>query len=431
MAVTSFRPHMLFLVGFITVAAAAYLSGVMLPYLNDSPASLVALPKPLPSADPKTGSIPSQLPPTTATRDASALVITPDVPLPSFDVVRVDGDGSMLIAGKAAPNAKIEVVAGARVIGRTIAWPDGDFLIILDEPLNSGGYQLALRSTTSDNATRTSLETALVSIPETETGQLLVLIEQPGEASKLVTVPKVASSNSAAEPAEQVKVAASPAPTVLSPASPTAESKVAIEAVEIDGRKIFLAGTAYPGRKVRGYVGNVLLGETITTPAGRFLIEAERSLPVGDYMIHVDMLGLDGLKVVGATVPFERRAGEATAAVAAAAPVALDILQAEPLPSDPATGTVVAAAAERIAPKLQNVESAVIIRRGDTLWQISHRVYGQGVRYSTIYLANEAQISDPDLIWPGQVFTVPENTPEGEPANMKAVGKQATTISIQ
>ena len=50
---------------------------------------------------------------------------------------------------------------------------------------------------------------------------------------------------------------------------------------------------------------------------------------------------------------------------------------------------------------------------------------------STIYLANEAQISDPDLIWPGQVFTVPENTPEGEPANMKAVGKQATTISIQ
>ena len=150
----------------------------------------------------------------------------------------------MLIAGKAAPNAKIEVVAGARVIGRTIAWPDGDFLIILDEPLNSGGYQLALRSTTSDNATRTSLETALVSIPETETGQLLVLIEQPGEASKLVTVPKVASSNSAAEPAEQVKVAASPAPTVLSPAKPYRRSKVAIEAVEIDGRKIFLAGTA-------------------------------------------------------------------------------------------------------------------------------------------------------------------------------------------
>ena len=50
----------------------------------------------------------------------------------------------------------------------------------------------------------------------------------------------------------------------------------------------------------------------------------------------------------------------------------------------------------------------VIIRRGDTLWQISRRVYGQGVKYTTIYLANEEQISDPDRIWPGQVFAVPD-----------------------
>ena len=160
------------------------------------------------------------------------------------------------------------------------------------------------------------------------------------------------------------------------------------------------------------------------------MIEAERSLPVGDYMIHVDVLGPDGVKVVGATVPFERQAGGAIAAVAATAPIA-QMAYGMPLPSDPTTGTEVAAASEGLAPKLQNVESAVIIRRGDTLWQISHRVYGHGVRYSTIYLANEAQISDPDRIWPGQVFKVPESTPEGEPANMGAVGKQATTTSMQ
>jgi nucleoid-associated protein YgaU len=54
-------------------------------------------------------------------------------------------------------------------------------------------------------------------------------------------------------------------------------------------------------------------------------------------------------------------------------------------------------------------DSSVIIRRGDTLWQISRRVYGQGVRYTTIYLANEAQISNPDRILPGQVFSVPDD----------------------
>jgi hypothetical protein len=51
-------------------------------------------------------------------------------------VVRVEGDGSFVIAGKAAPNAKVEIVTGARVIGRTIAGPDGDFAIVADEPLS-------------------------------------------------------------------------------------------------------------------------------------------------------------------------------------------------------------------------------------------------------------------------------------------------------
>ncbi len=70
---------------------------------------------------------------------------------------------------------------------------------------------------------------------------------------------------------------------------------------------------------------------------------------------------------------------------------------------------------------LQPVEGSVIIRRGDSLWRISRRVYGRGIRYSTIYLANRDQIADPDLIWPGQVFRVPEKTSEGESADMEAI----------
>jgi nucleoid-associated protein YgaU len=57
---------------------------------------------------------------------------------------------------------------------------------------------------------------------------------------------------------------------------------------------------------------------------------------------------------------------------------------------------------------LQHSKASVIIRRGDTLWQISRRVYGAGVRYTTIYLANEDQINNPDRILPGQIFGVPD-----------------------
>ncbi|MFK0693027.1 LysM peptidoglycan-binding domain-containing protein, partial [Mesorhizobium sp. IMUNJ 23033] len=81
---------------------------------------------------------------------------------------------------------------------------------------------------------------------------------------------------------------------------------------------------------------------------------------------------------------------------------------------------------ETVAPKLEPADSAVIIRRNDTLWRISRRVYGRGVRYSTIYLANQDQIRNPDRIWPGQVFKVPQKSKEGEDADLKAMGDQMT-----
>jgi nucleoid-associated protein YgaU len=54
--------------------------------------------------------------------------------------------------------------------------------------------------------------------------------------------------------------------------------------------------------------------------------------------------------------------------------------------------------------------NTAIVSRGDNLWRISKRVYGRGVRYTVIYRANEEQIRNPRLIYPGQVFVLP---PEG------------------
>ena len=98
----------------------------------------------------------------------------------------------------------------------------------------------------------------------------------------------------------------------------------------------------------------------------------------------------------------------------------------------PAGGTETAAApAPVLSPKLENVGGSVIIRRGDSLWRISHRVYGHGLRYSTIYLANQKQIDDPDRIYPGQVFSVPSKTERGEEADMTSLGEQAVPPVVQ
>ena len=42
---------------------------------------------------------------------------------------------------------------------------------------------------------------------------------------------------------------------------------------------------------------------------------------------------------------------------------------------------------------------------GDTLWAISERFYGDGSKYQVI--ADASGISNPDLIHPGQVLTIP------------------------
>ena len=138
------------------------------------------------------------------------------------------------------------------------------------------------------------------------------------------------------------------------------------------------------------------------------------------------MLDETGAKVLArAAVPFEREAGESVAAVAPSANGGEN--------AEPAAGTIEHSQMGNeiantpptiVGEKLSNVKSSVIIRRGDNLWRISRRVYGRGVRYTTIYLANKDQIRDPDMIWPGQVFTVPKETPEGEKADAAELEKR-------
>jgi nucleoid-associated protein YgaU len=344
-------------------------------------------------------------------------------------------------------------------------------------------------------------------VPDKPGGQVLAMVEEAGKASELMAVPApavqpgqpaapsaadapeagsapapeaakqspAAGAQTADTPAQTATAPAEPKPATVQPAVPGAP-KIAVEAVEIDGSKIFVAGTADPGRKVRAYANEILLGDATTSPDGHFLVEATHDLPVGTYTVRVDALDAGAAKVVArATVPFEREPGASVAAVAppapggAAAPEGGASQAADTAPANPSAGTSgaptqagstdngtpvagvapsagqsapaasepqkqpeVAAAQpsdgvpETVSPKLEHADGAVIIRRRDTLWQISRRVYGHGVRYSTIYLANQDQISDPDRIWPGQVFRVPGTSKEGEAADLKALGDQAT-----
>lgn len=47
------------------------------------------------------------------------------------------------------------------------------------------------------------------------------------------------------------------------------------------------------------------------------------------------------------------------------------------------------------------------VKSGDCLWNIAKKLYGDGAQYTKIYNANKDKIKNPNLIYPGQVFTIP------------------------
>ena len=42
-------------------------------------------------------------------------------------------------------------------------------------------------------------------------------------------------------------------------------------------------------------------------------------------------------------------------------------------------------------------------------WKIAYKIYGDGWKYIEIFDSNKEQISNPDLIFPGQIFLLPKN----------------------
>lgn len=48
------------------------------------------------------------------------------------------------------------------------------------------------------------------------------------------------------------------------------------------------------------------------------------------------------------------------------------------------------------------------VKKGDCLWNIAKKFYGSGSKYTTIYNTNRSVVgSNPNLIYPGQVLTIP------------------------
>lgn len=100
---------------------------------------------------------PAAIPPAAPALGAVAVI-------PSFDVVRADGDGRLTTAGRAAPKADVAVVDGAGVLGHVAANAQGEWLFLPETPLAPGRHELMLVATSPDGTVARSKEPAVVMV---------------------------------------------------------------------------------------------------------------------------------------------------------------------------------------------------------------------------------------------------------------------------
>jgi nucleoid-associated protein YgaU len=70
--------------------------------------------------------------------------------------------------------------------------------------------------------------------------------------------------------------------------------------------------------------------------------------------------------------------------------------------------TPVAKESAEVLAKIAPAAQTITVQPGFTLWRIASDRYGSGIEYVKVFSANQDKIKNPDLIYPGQVFSLPQ-----------------------
>ncbi|APZ53931.1 LysM peptidoglycan-binding domain-containing protein [Salipiger abyssi] len=375
------------ILGAVALTAALYLGGVIgpatVPVAPPEPAPETAESAPTPAApeaDPspaapaETAAVETVAQPGT---DAPAPQLAP-VP-PRFDLVRADPGGQTLIAGSAAPGAEVTVVLDGAAQPSAPADASGRFAQFLDLPSSPEPRVLRLRMVWQGQEIESEGEVILAPpAPPPAAGASDVVADAP---PPMETAPdaEAPETDAAAETGTAaVLLSSAEGVEVLQPSAPTAPGEVAIDAITYDNAGgVTLSGRGSAESELRIYLDNRSVATARVPESGRWRA-ALPQVESGTYTLRVDQIDAAGEVSARAESPFLREDPERLAAASDAA--------------DPGAAPL----------------RAVTVQPGHTLWALARDRYGEGMAYVKLFEANRDQIRDPDLIYPGQVFDMPD-----------------------
>ena len=316
---------------------------------------------PSPPANPTVAAAPSAtVPPPVVPPAVAGVAAAPEAGRPTFDIVRTEPSGETIVAGRTAPAASVVLTVDGKAVARATADESGAF-VLLPDALKPGAHALALQSTAPSAPALQSAQTVAVSVPDKGGDKVAVALQEPNRPTVVLADPTAASEPAAGRPVLSFK---------------TAE-------VQADGKRFYAAGVAPGGGRLRLYLNGARLRDLTTPPDGHWSVAIGGDVKAGPYTLRADALDGAGKVTARAEVPFSVPQG---LSASADKPPAVD-------PGMPAA----------------TVQTATV-EPGDNLWVISRKALGQGKSYTRIYAANNAQIRDPGLIYPGQVFVLPSRT---------------------
>ncbi len=338
---------------------------------------------------------------------------------PTFDIVRVDPEGSGLIAGVAAPGSTISLLIDGTPDISTLVPADGQFVLMFDLPQSDEPTSLSLKEKKADGTTIISSATILINPsskgkvpialdPQTVVGEVVAVVDSEDavvatdEGSVDSTIKAGAGEVVALVDSEDAVVTITKQEVVASSAgnigNNTIKKKPTIVIVDSTGTKV-VQSTPVPISPKGDNVENVVIDTITYDDKGDVAISGRGS--AGDFVrIYIDdkpvlltSIGVDGSWVTPLT---DIKQG-------------LYKLRADEVSK---SGTVLS----RVETPFQRENvmiaakgaSAITVQPGYTLWAIAREKYGSGFQYVRVYQANQDLIKNPDLIYPGQVFKLPE-----------------------
>ena len=312
---------------------------------------------------------------------------TPAAPL-TIDLARVKPDGAAVFAGTAAPNAKIRIFEGDILLGETIANANGEWVIVLEKSLAAGQHLISVAMERSDGTTEmadrslaveiyqdTETKPLVALLPETAT-EVPVLIQSPDDVDKA----KPAATASGSIVADAAKADAATLETAEpAPAKPQANNQIAASQIAAlapsaivwrDASRILISGTSRGGVRVAVNDAKGQFGEALVLADGAWQVAGSLDMDIAVNQLRFALFDDANQIIARYDLPVKAR--------------------------DLAKG--------------QDGSPLIVVNKGDMLWRIAYHQLGEGVKYVDIVRRNQQDIADPDLIYPKQIFAVPQSS---------------------